>query len=523
MSGTLLTGPEPQRSARMVQSVDPVTGTVWREYEAAGAAEVGAALERARATQPTWAALPVAARADALGRFHAALVRRRHDVAEVLTRETGKPTADAMSSEILPTLDFARFVAREAVRLQHAPWRRAASLSMFRKRVRIEHVPLGVVCVISPWNYPFLLAAGVVLPALVTGNAVVFKPSELTPTSGVVLGELLAEAGLPDGLLRVLPGDGATGAALTSSPVDKVFFTGSVATGRKVALSCAALGIACSLELGGNDAAIVLADANLATAARGIAWGRFTNAGQSCVAPKRVFVVDAVYDRFMAALRTEVEAPAPIGDGGAASQPLIRRTQADVLEAQLADALALGAHVVARASDRAASGASFPPTVLADTTPAMRVMREETFGPLLPVVRVRDADDAIARANASEFGLSASIWTKDLARGIAVADRIDAGTICINDVMVGAGMADVPHGGVKGSGRGRSHGVAGLMECVRTKTIVAERWSGWRQPWWSGGSAEKARGLDAFAQLAHGPSLLARARGVAGTIRMLRR
>lgn len=523
MPSALLTGSEPQRSARTVQSVDPVTGTVWREYAAAGPAEVRAAVERARATQPAWAALPVSKRADALGRFHAALVRRRHDVADVLTRETGKATADATSSEILTTLDFARFFAREAVRLQRAPWRRAASLSMFRKRVRIEHMPLGVVGVISPWNYPFMLAAGVVLPALVTGNAVVLKPSELTPTSGVILGELLAEAGIPDGVLSVLPGDGATGAALTSSEVDKVFFTGSVGTGRKVAVACAALGIAYSLELGGNDAAIVLADANLATAARGIAWGRFTNAGQSCVAPKRVFVVDAVYDRFMAVLRTEVEAPAPMGDGGAASQPLIRRAQADVLEAQLADALALGARVVARASERAASGAAFPPTVIADATPAMRVMREETFGPLLPVVRVRDAEDAIARANASDYGLSASIWTKDLARGIEVADRIDAGTVCINDVLVVAGMADVPHGGVKGSGTGRSHGVAGLLECVRTKTIVAERWNGWRQPWWSSSTAEQARGLDAFVQLAHGSSLLARLRGVAGTIRMLRR
>ena len=523
MTSALLMSSEPEHSARTVRSVDPVTGTVWREYAASGPAEVGAAVARARATQPAWAALPVSARADALGRFHAALVRRRHDVADVLTRETGKTTADAMGSEILTTLDFARFFAREAVRLQHAPWRRAASLSMFRKRVRIEHVPLGVVCVISPWNYPFMLAAGVVLPALVTGNAVVFKPSELTPTSGMILGELLAEAGIPDGLLHVLPGDGTTGVALTSAPVDKVFFTGSAVTGRKVAMSCAALGTGCSLELGGNDAAIVLEDANVATAARGIAWGRFTNAGQTCVAPKRVFVVDAVYDGFMDALCAEVEAPVPAEAGEAASQPLIRQVQADVLEAQFADALARGARVVARASDRASQGASFPPTVIADATPAMRVMREETFGPLLPVVRVRDADDAIAHANASEFGLSASIWTKDLARGIEVAGRVDAGTICVNDVVVVAGMADVPHGGVKGSGAGRSHGVAGLMECMRTKTIVAERWSGWRQPWWSGGTAEQARGLDAFVQLAHGSSLLARLRGVAGTIRMLRR
>lgn len=513
--------PEPARPARTVQSVDPVSGTVWREYAVSGPAEVRAAVERARAAQPAWGALPVTERAAVLERFRAGLVRRRHDVVETLTRETGKPAAEALGSEILIVLDFAVYFAREAARLQRAPWRQAASVAMFRKRVRIEHVPVGVVGVISPWNYPFMLAAGVVLPALATGNAVLCKPSELTPATGVLLGELLLEAEIPDGIVTVLPGDGATGAALTSAALDKVFFTGSVRTGRQVAMACAEHGIAYSLELGGNDAAIVLADANVATAARGIAWGRFTNAGQTCVAPKRVFVVDEVFDEFMAAMRAEVESPGAGEHGGTANQPLIRRAQVEVLEAQLGDALALGARVVARASGRTPAGAAFAPTVIVGATPAMRVMREETFGPLLTVVRVRDADDAVARANASEFGLSASIWTTDLANGVRLADRIDAGTVCINDVAVVAGMADVPHGGVKASGTGRSHGVAGLLECVRTKTTVAERWSGWRQPWWSGNSAAQARGLDAFLQLAHGSSLTARARGIAGTLRML--
>ena len=517
--------PTPRRA---VESRDPATGEVWRRYEAASPEVVHAALRRAREAQRAWAATSLDERARMLGRFHDVLYARREEVARTIMRENGKPAAEALGTEIIVVLDYAKFFARAARReLGRTRWEIPRSLAMWRKRLRVTHEPYGVIGVISPWNYPFMLAAGEILPALVAGNAVVHKPSEFTPSTGVLLGELLQEAGAPADVIQTLTGDGATGAALTAGAVDKVFFIGSLASGRKVAVACAERMVPCVLELGGSDPAIVLEDADLATAASGIAWGRFSNAGQTCVAPKRVFVVDAAYDGFVAAL-SKVVGALRVGPGHSHHTdvtPLIRPEQTATLRAQLDDALARGARVLAqgRLDPDADPTAYFPPTVLSDVNGDMRVLTEETFGPLLPVVRVRDADEAVARANASPFGLSASIWTRDTTRALGLAERLEAGTVAINDAIVTAGMAEVPHGGVKESGTGRSHGLAGLLECVRTKTIVADRWSGWRQPWWFGYGEEHAKNLDAFARVAHAHSLRERLSGVRRTVRLLLR
>ena len=366
---------------------------------------------------------------------------------------------------------------------------------MWRKRVTVRHEPLGVVGVISPWNYPFMLSAAVAIPALVTGNAVLLKPSEFTPESGELLASLFHDAGVPGDLFAVLQGDGTTGAALCGAAVDKIFFTGSVSTGRRVAVKCAERLIPCALELGGSDAAIVLADADVHHAASGIAWGRFSNAGQTCVAPKRIYVEEPAYDAFMAELGEAVHA-LRVGPGRVQETdigPMIRADAVAALESQRDEAVARGAAVVATAAATTGSGSFFPPTVLANVPSDARVLREETFGPLLPVVRVEDAEEAIALANASEFGLSASIWSRDTARAARMAQRIEAGSVVINDTVVAAGMVDVPHGGVKQSGIGRTHGRAGLEECVRTKAIVIDRFASWRQAWWFGYSGAEAR------------------------------
>jgi len=506
--------------SRPVESRDPATGEVWRRYSAATSGEIARAVDLARGAQPAWAALPVAERAGALRRFHRVLYRRRLDVVGVLTRENGKRASEALGGEVLIALDYARFYARTARRTLESGWFTPSSVAMWRKRVRIEHRPFGVVAVISPWNYPFMLAAGAVLPALVAGNAVLLKPSELTPTSGVLLGELLAEAGVPEGVMQVLVGGAETGAALVDAPIDKVFFTGSAATGRRVALACAGRLVPCSLELGGSDPAVVLDDADVALAAAGIAWGRCTNAGQTCVAPKRVLVVGAVYDRFVAALADQVRGLS-VGGDGADVGPLIRGSQRELLDGQLRDALDRGAHVLATARIEPPAGETyFPPTLLADVTPEMRVLREETFGPLLPVVRVQDEDEAVRLANASELGLGASVWSRDPARAARVAARLEAGTVAINDAVIVAGMAEVPHGGTKGSGTGRSHGTAGLLECVQTRTVVADRLPGVRPPWWFNGGQpgqNRAAALDAFIRLAHG-TLAERVKGMHGLL-----
>jgi succinate-semialdehyde dehydrogenase/glutarate-semialdehyde dehydrogenase len=334
---------------------------------------------------------------------------------------------------------------------------------------------------------------------------------------------LFLEAGVPAEVFHVVQGDGATGAALCDAPVDKIFFTGSVATGRKVAVKCAERLIPCSLELGGSDPAIVLADADLAHAASGLAWGRFSNAGQTCVAPKRVYVEAPVYDAFVAALASALGA-IRVGAGMASETdvgPMIRPQAAAALGSQRDDALARGATIAARAAAPADTGNFFAPTILANVAPGSRVLLEETFGPLMPVVKVKDADEAIALANASAFGLSASIWSRDITRAARLAERVQAGTVVVNDVCVIAGMADVAHGGVKASGIGRSHGMAGLEECVQTKTTVADRFAGWRQPWWYGYSGAHLGQMDAFARLAHGKGVRAKLGALPSVVKLL--
>ena len=504
--------------SRTVESIDPATGQRWKRFDTTPPGDVFDAALRAKTAQRNWAGEPVAVRVRILRRFHESLFRRRHEVAAALTRENGKPLAEAIGSEIAIALDFANYYSRAAPRFLRAPWFGASALGMKRKCIRIAHDPFGVVGVISPWNYPFMLSAGVLIPALVTGNAVLLKPSEFTPESGELLASLFSEAGLPQDVLTVLQGDGSTGAAICDAAIDKIFFTGSVATGRRVAVKCAERLIPCALELGGSDAAIVLADADVHHAATGIAWGRFSNAGQTCVAPKRIYVEAPAYDSFVAELTTAVRA-LKVGAGGVQETdigPMIRADAVAALESQRDDAIARGATVVATAAAPAASpgGSFFAPTVLTNVSPDARVLREETFGPLLPIVRVRDADEAIALANASEFGLSASIWSVDTARAARLAQRVEAGTVTINDAVVAAGMADVPHGGVKQSGIGRTHGMAGLAACVRTKATVADRFPSWRQAWWFGYSRYHEEGIDAYVRVAHSGSVVERLRAL---------
>ncbi len=498
--------------SRPVESRDPATGEVWRSYATPSAADVVQAVERARAAQPAWSARGVQARADILRRFKAGLFARRLEVARVISRENGKPVGEALLSEVMVTLDYAGYYIGLAPRRLAPRVEKSRTAATALKRVTLEYHPHGVVGVIAPWNYPFQLAAGALIPALVAGNAVVLKPSEFTPACGVLLVELLHAAGVPADVVQVIPGDGSAGAALVQAGVNRVHFTGSVATGRKVAAACGALLIPCGLELGGSDAAIVCADANLARAAQGLAWGRFSNAGQTCVAPKRIFIEQPAFDAFAALFAAEVRSLTVGGAtvAGAEVGPMIRPDAVTILEGQFADAIAGGATVVARANAPAGAEGFFPPTVITNVTPEMRVMREETFGPLVPLIPVANDEEAIARANASDFGLSGSVWTSDAARGRRLASRLEAGTVAVNDAVLTAGMSNVPHGGVKTSGLGRSHGEAGLMECVESRAVVTDRVAAGRQPWWFRYGREHEANADALVTVLHAPSIGAR-------------
>lgn len=495
--------------ARPVESRDPATGETWRTFTACTPEAVRNAITQACAAQKDWAARPLRERIAIIEHFRGLLVERRASSIDLIQRETAKPRVEALI-EVLAVLNFAAFYGKVSPRVLKPRTYRAATVAMIRKTVRVTRDPYGVIGLITPWNYPFLLPAGVLIPALLAGNAVLLKPSEFTPSASVLLGELLRDAGLPEGVLTVLPGDGTTGAALTAEKLDKVFFIGSEATGRKIAMRCAERMTPCVLELGGSDPAIVLEDADLDTAALGIAWGRFFNAGQTCVAPKRIFVVDSVFDRFAEKLAARV-ARLRAGTGEVDTGPLIRESQAAALQQQYADALDRGATVAARAPVNAPlNPCVFAPTVLLNVPPEARALQEETFGPLLPLVRVRDEQQAIERANQSRYGLSASVWSRNIARAESVAKKLECGSVMINDCVFAAGMADVPYGGVKSSGMGRSHGIPGLLECVQEKTYVIDPWPGWRQAYWYSYSPKMIAGLEDYLRSEHGKGIFGR-------------
>src|SRR5690606_6466972 len=367
---------------------------------------------------------------------------------------------------------------------------------MKTKRLRLVYKPLGVVGIITPWNFPFVLALNPTAQALMAGNAVVLKPSEVTPNAGRLVEELFRAAGAPEGLVQCVTGDGETGAALVEAGVDKISFTGSVRTGRRVAEACGRQLIPCTLELGGKDPMVVCADADLDRAASGAVYGAFANAGQVCVSTERVYVVESVADEF---LRKVVERTARLrqGTGGEADVgPLIWPRQLEVIERHVEDARRRGARVLTGGRRNPAyPGYFYEPTVLADVDHEMLVMREESFGPLMPVMRVRDETEALRLANDSAYGLNANVWTRDKRRGLELARRIDAGCAVVNDCMITYGIPESPFGGVRESGIGRVNGEQGLKGYCTVQSIVVDRFGSKSEPIWFPYDARKTRWL----------------------------
>jgi acyl-CoA reductase-like NAD-dependent aldehyde dehydrogenase len=492
---------EIQIAARKVVSTNPATCEVLREFECARATEVQQALGRARAAQPAWQAIGVRQRLEIIAKFQQLLNDRKQQVARVITSEAGKPVAEALLTEILVVLDAARFLLQETygfLREQPLPH---GNLATKAKSGHLIREPYGVIGIISPWNYPFSIPATETLAALVTGNAVVLKPSELTPLSALELAALLHDAGVPEGVFQVVIGEGAAGAALVESGIDKLIFTGSVATGRRIAQAAASRLLPVVLELGGKDPMIVLDDADVDVASSGAVWGAFVNAGQTCLSVERCYVHRSIYDAFISAC-VEKTKRLRVGNGADPTSdigPLIRERQLHTVEQHVEDARSCGARVITGGQSLTALGPNYyAPTVLADVTHEMLVMREETFGPVLPIMAFDSDDDAIGLANDSEYGLAASVWTRDRARGGRIARQINAGTVMVNDVVSCFGISEAPHGGVKASGIGRTHGRFGLEEMVWVKYLDTDLLPRMKKPWWYGygvGLSEAAGGL----------------------------
>lgn len=454
----------------------PTTGPT--DAAATSAAE---AVSRARAASTAWRHTPVAERARLLLSARRALLDRLDEVVETMVAETGKLRAEAVVNEAFVACEQLTWDARHAPRLL-AP-RRVPSGLMVHKRAEQRLEPLGVVAVISPWNYPLVLSLGPLSAALVAGNTVVLKPSEFTPRTGALIGELFGGGGVPPDVVQVVTGGGAVGEALVRSGVDKVCFTGSVATGTAVMRAAADSRTPVVLELGGKDPMIVCADADVDRAAAAAVWGAFTNCGQTCIGTERVYVMSEVYDRFVdkvlaltGRLRQE-----PGGDVGA----MIHDAQVAVVERHLNDAVDKGAKVAAGGHRSQVAGRSaFEPTVLLEVDHSMAAMRDETFGPLLPIMRVADVDEALALANDSPFGLGASVFGKDRATVERLVEGLEAGNVWVNDVMVGFALPALPFGGAKSSGLGVTHGEEGLREFTRVKAVVRHRGGLRREPMW---------------------------------------
>jgi acyl-CoA reductase-like NAD-dependent aldehyde dehydrogenase len=482
-------------AVRKIASTNPATGEALGEFECASEVEVRAAVSRASSAQASWAALGVRKRITILRNFQRLLHKKKSEVAQLVTREAGKPYVETLLTEVLVVLDAARFLIENAYRLLQDEPVPHGSLAMKTKSGQLLREPYGVIGIISPWNYPFSIPATESLAALVAGNAVVVKPSEFTSLTAIELASLLHKAGVPQEIFRVVVGDGATGAGLISSAIDKLVFTGSVPTGKQIAQAAAVRLLPVVLELGGKDPMLVLEDADIEIASRGAVWGAFVNAGQACLSVERCYVHRSLYAPFLeACVRHAQELRVGNGmDPEIEVGPLIHQRQLRNVESHVEDARTQGARVLVGGKRLPEIRSNyFAPTILADVTHEMRIMREETFGPVLPVMAFDSDDEAVRLANDSEYGLAASVWTRDRARGKALSRRIQAGTVMVNDVVSCFGISEAPHGGVNASGMGRSHGRFGLEEMVRIKYLDSDRLPGMEKIWWYGyGSAFK--------------------------------
>jgi acyl-CoA reductase-like NAD-dependent aldehyde dehydrogenase len=483
-----------------LESFSPLDGARLGAVETVRPEQVQSVVDDVASVQPFWAQLPLGDRARYMRRAGQAIIDQLDELAELLSREQGKVINESYVMELVPTIDSLRWLADAGPGILEDE-RIALPIFLKQKRARFTYEPLGVVGVIAPWNYPWSIPFGEVAIALLAGNGVVLKPASLTPLIGQRIQEVFEHAGVPEGLVRTVHGGGAVGHALVESSVAKIFFTGSVDVGRGVGEECARRMKGSVLELGGKDAMIVCADANLPNAVSGCLWGGFANAGQTCSGIERVYVVEDVAERFIEEV-VEGAGKLRVGDPldwETEVGPMISPEQLRLVKELVDDAVAAGATLRCGGPDEP----WYRPAVLTGVTHDMRIMREEIFGPVVPIVTVGDEDEAIALANDSSFGLGASVWTMNRAKGERMAARIQSGMVWINDHMFSHGACSCSWGGVKDSGLGRTHSKFGIYECVNVKLVTWEP-SRTRDFWWHPYDEALGKAMKASAKLLYG-------------------
>jgi succinate-semialdehyde dehydrogenase/glutarate-semialdehyde dehydrogenase len=470
--------------AGRIVTYNPATGVPLGDVPDMSADEVRAAVKRARAAQGAWAAVPVAERCRRVGRIAETLMAGADDLIELIVKEGGKTRMEALGTEVAVVADLTRYFAKHGPRLL-AP--EQISLHLLKHRHSYLHyVPRGVVGVIAPWNFPFSIPMGEVVMALIAGNGVVLKPSELTPLIALAGKDLLDRAGIPADLFQIVTGRGPTGAALVDAGVDYVSFTGSVATGKRVAAACGERLIPCTMELGGKAPAIVCADADLGRTAQALAWGGLCNSGQVCASVERVYadasIHDALVERLVAIVGDLRQGDASSGEVDVGAMTWDK--QVDNVERLVDAAVKAGAKIATGGKRGKGPGQFFEPTVLTGCTQDMEIMRKEIFGPAIPIMKVSSEDEAIRLANDSHLGLNAYVFSKDTARARQLAERVEAGTVMINDVLNTYGCPETPWGGVKQSGIGRTHSAIGLRELCQVRHVNYDRVAVPREIWW---------------------------------------
>jgi acyl-CoA reductase-like NAD-dependent aldehyde dehydrogenase len=491
-----------------LESFSPATGERIGAVPTVAPEDVQAIVDDVASVQPFWAQLPLGDRARYMRRAAQAIIDDLDGLATLLSREQGKPINESYVMELLPTIDALHWIADHGEEILDDERIRQPQIFFKQKKAWFSYEPLGVVGVIAPWNYPWSIPFGEVAIALMCGNGVVLKPASLTPLIGQQIQTIFERAGVPEGLVRTVHGGGAVGNALVESSAAKIFFTGSVEVGRNVGIACAEQLKGCVLELGGKDPQIVLADANLANAVSGCLWGGFANAGQTCSGIERVYVMREVADRFIEGVVQGAKA-LRVGDPLSFDTeigPMVSVDQHELVLELVDDAVANGATLHCGGPVKVpgfGEGRFYAPAVLTGVTHDMRIMREEIFGPVVPIITVDSEEEAVDRANDSEFGLGASIWSLDRDRAARIGRRLETGMVWLNDHMYSHGACQCAWGGVKHSGLGRAHSKFGFYECVNIKQMVWEP-SRTRDFWWHPYDASLGKSMQAAAKLLYG-------------------
>jgi acyl-CoA reductase-like NAD-dependent aldehyde dehydrogenase len=456
---------------------NPATGETIAHVPSLTAEQVAEAAARGRTAQPGWEALGFEGRAEVMREMRKWLVQNRDRVAQTIIDETGKAREDAMSTEVFLMADSISFWCKKAPKFLGDEKVHGTSPFTLGKKMYVRYKPHGLIGIIGPWNYPLSNSFGDCIPALMAGNSVLMKPSEVTPLTSMLMLEGMRAAGAPEDVYQVVTGAGETGAAVVDQ-ADMVMFTGSTKTGKKVMARAADTLTPVALELGGKDPMIVLKDADLERAANAAVYNGYANGGQICISVERVYVEEPAYDEFVSKVVEKTRAlrqGKPGASGTVDVGAVTFAPQADIVARHVQDAIDKGAQVITGGKLAEGPGRFYEPTVLTGVDHSMDIMTEETFGPTLPIMKVRDAEEALRLANDTRYGLNSSVWTKDIEKGEALADRVEAGSTCVNDANVNYAANELPFGGWGDSGIGVRHGAAGIRKYCKTHAVLVTR------------------------------------------------